>query len=623
MVAMARSLLKELDTPSYIWGEAVRHSVYLLNRLPTRALTDVTPYEAWSKKKPQIEYLSVFGCIAHMKLSNVHVKKLDDRSNGRALRERTRDESIPSIRSKHKNYTCRTEISGNGGSSDADFVESYIESAESDSGTPNPHSGSYSGTGTSNSQQISTSEQMSEDSRAASVSSDSNNSSDQLNSEDLDTSGNIIKHKAHLVAKGYVQRCGIDYEEVLTPVTSLETVRLLIALAVKNEWEIHHLDVKTTFLNGELQEEVYVNKPKSYVIEGHDKKVYRLFKALYGLRQAPGACDLAGNLDDRKSTGGLVFYLDESLITWVSQKQRSAIDLAKNPIFHGLSKHIDVRYHFIRECVEKGSIIIKHIGTNEQRADVLTKPMSITKFEKMRKLLGVKNLEHGECEVVRLRASAQEYIKRYVYYYERYSRGSCITIAEAVDPDRFSYLVIMKYVKDNLGVVDKAIEPASQTQPHVIQINKKRKRRSDNEKKIASELTEKKNATEKENNNASDNELQQKKNPSEKEMPIQIDQGCRLLIEEKGQSRRKSQRNKKAETGGEGGPLLTWQVPHVGPTLLTWQGAYKPGRWVPYVGPTMLTLMWQVGHTWAPHADVAGNLLTWQWDPADVAGGPQ
>ncbi|XP_074352341.1 uncharacterized protein LOC141691504 [Apium graveolens] len=286
---MARSLLKELDTPSYIWGEAVRHSVYLLNRLPTRALTDVTPYEAWSKKKPQIEYLSVFGCIAHMKLSNVHVKKLDDRSNGRALRERTRDESIPSIRSKHKNYTCRTEISGNGGSSDADFVESYIESAESDSGTPNPHSGSYSGTGTSNSQQISTSEQMSEDSRAASVSSDSNNSSDQLNSEDLDTSGNIIKHKAHLVAKGYVQRCGIDYEEVLTPVTSLETVRLLIALAVKNEWEIHHLDVKTTFLNGELQEEVYVNKPKSYVIEGHDKKVYRLFKALYGLRQAPGA----------------------------------------------------------------------------------------------------------------------------------------------------------------------------------------------------------------------------------------------------------------------------------------------------------------------------------------------
>ncbi|KAL8094216.1 hypothetical protein AgCh_035919 [Apium graveolens] len=93
----------------------------------------------------------------------------------------------------------------------------------------------------------------------------------------------------------------------------------------------------------------------------------------------------------------------------------------------------------------------------------------------------------------------------------------------------------------------------------IMQINKKRKRRSDNEKKIASELTEKKNATEKENNNASDNELQQKKNPSEKEMPVPSgreskwqDQGCRLLIEEKGQSRRKSERNRKAETEGKG-----------------------------------------------------------------------
>lgn len=73
---------------------------------------------------------------------------------------------------------------------------------------------------------------------------------------------------------------------------------------------------------------------------------------------------------------------------------RSAVDLARNPFFHGRSKHIDLRYHFIRDCVEKGLIIIKHIGTNDQRAHTLTKAMAVVKFKKMRGLLGVKELSN-------------------------------------------------------------------------------------------------------------------------------------------------------------------------------------------------------------------------------------
>lgn len=98
-----------------------------------------------------------------------------------------------------------------------------------------------------------------------------------------DTNGNILKHKARLVAKGYVQKVGIDFDEVFAPVTRLETVRLLLALAANNEWEVHHLDVKSAFLNGKLYEEVYVKQPEGYVVKGSEGKVYRLFKALYGL----------------------------------------------------------------------------------------------------------------------------------------------------------------------------------------------------------------------------------------------------------------------------------------------------------------------------------------------------
>lgn len=71
---------------------------------------------------------------------------------------------------------------------------------------------------------------------------------------------------------------------------------------------------------------------------------------------------------------------------------KSAIDLAKNPMFHGRSKHIDIRYHFIRECVERGEIVVKHIPSENQRADALTKALFAVKFDRMRKLLGMKNL---------------------------------------------------------------------------------------------------------------------------------------------------------------------------------------------------------------------------------------
>jgi hypothetical protein len=70
--------------------------------------------------------------------------------------------------------------------------------------------------------------------------------------------GAMVRHKARLVVKGYSQCQGIDYEEVFAPVARLEVVRLLLALAADQQWEVHHMDVKSAFLNGDLAEEVYV-----------------------------------------------------------------------------------------------------------------------------------------------------------------------------------------------------------------------------------------------------------------------------------------------------------------------------------------------------------------------------
>jgi hypothetical protein len=101
-----------------------------------------------------------------------------------------------------------------------------------------------------------------------------------------DEAGAIVKHKAHLMARNFVQREGIDFNDTFAPVARMESVRLLFALAAQEGWRVHHMDVKSAFLNDDLKEEVYVHQPPGFAISGKEGKVLRLRKALYGLRQA-------------------------------------------------------------------------------------------------------------------------------------------------------------------------------------------------------------------------------------------------------------------------------------------------------------------------------------------------
>nr|GFA33067.1 retrovirus-related Pol polyprotein from transposon TNT 1-94 [Tanacetum cinerariifolium] len=99
----------------------------------------------------------------------------------------------------------------------------------------------------------------------------------------------VIRNKARLVAKGYAHEESIDFEESFAAVARLEAVWIFIAYEAHKSFSIFHMDVKTTFLNGPLKEEVYVAKPDGFVNPDHPENVYRLRKALYGLKQAPRA----------------------------------------------------------------------------------------------------------------------------------------------------------------------------------------------------------------------------------------------------------------------------------------------------------------------------------------------
>lgn len=103
------------------------------------------------------------------------------------------------------------------------------------------------------------------------------------------TDGELLRYKARLVAKGFTQKYGIDYKETYSPVVRYSTIRTLLALAVNLDMQVDHMDVKTAFLNGDLTETVFMEQPEGYKVKGKENHVFKLNKAIYGLKQASRA----------------------------------------------------------------------------------------------------------------------------------------------------------------------------------------------------------------------------------------------------------------------------------------------------------------------------------------------
>jgi hypothetical protein len=95
--------------------------------------------------------------------------------------------------------------------------------------------------------------------------------------------------KARLVAKGFSQQEGIDYNETFAPVAKMNTIRTIISLVASYQWELHQMDVKSVFLNGDLHEDIYMQQPPGFITTETSSLVCKLNKSLYGLKQAPRA----------------------------------------------------------------------------------------------------------------------------------------------------------------------------------------------------------------------------------------------------------------------------------------------------------------------------------------------
>ncbi|GJX05703.1 copia protein [Tanacetum coccineum] len=300
----------------------------------------------------------------------------------------------------------------------------------------------------------------------------------------LDENGVVTRNKARLVAQGYNQQEGIDYDETYAPIARLESIRILLAYACALYFKLYQMDVKSAFLNSFINEEVYVAQPSGFIDFAKPNYVYILKKALYGLKQAPKACvclcarfqedpktshleavkrifryikgtthlglwypkgsgietivyadsDHAGDYVDRKSTSGVCTFMGCCLTSWFSKKQtalaistteaeyvsagkacqqalwmkqalvdygvrlddipimcdnKGAIDLSKNPVQHSRTKHIEIRHHFLRDNVQKGNISIEKVSSEDNIADILTKPLKREPFNYLRLGLGM------------------------------------------------------------------------------------------------------------------------------------------------------------------------------------------------------------------------------------------
>ncbi|GJU40062.1 retrovirus-related pol polyprotein from transposon TNT 1-94 [Tanacetum coccineum] len=237
----------------------------------------------------------------------------------------------------------------------------------------------------------------------------------------MDEEGVVTKNKVRLVAQGYNQQEGIDYEETFAHVARLEAIRIFLAYVAYMGFVVYQMDVKNAFLNGKISEEVYVQQPPGFESSEFPDHVCKLDKALYGLKQAPKAWYQANPKESHLVAIKRIFSFVAmssaeaeyvgccAQVLWIKSQladydvlydkvpifcdNTSAIAISNNPMLHSRTKHIDIRYYFIRDYILKSDIELHFVPTDLQLADIFTKPLAEPSFTRLVAELGMLNIK--------------------------------------------------------------------------------------------------------------------------------------------------------------------------------------------------------------------------------------
>nr|GEZ42729.1 hypothetical protein [Tanacetum cinerariifolium] len=326
LVEAARTMLSAAKVPLFFWTEAIANACFTQNHSLVIPRHEKTPYHIINDRKPSVKFFHIFGSICYIVRDGENLDKLkekDQLSSDPAL-------ECPSMALEHDSFSLAVQRQANIPQADRTvtmsneldflfspmFVELLNGSSKVVSNLPltrrqlelDAEMCMFALT-VSRTEPKNIKEAMEDSSKIESMQEELHQF-DRLDVWELvdkplctnvsnlkwlwknkrDEENTVIRNKSRLVAKGYAQKEGVDFEESFAPVARLEAVRLFIAYAAHKSFTVYQMDVKTVFLYGPLKEEVYVNQPDCFVDPYHPDKVYRLKKALYGLKQAPRAC---------------------------------------------------------------------------------------------------------------------------------------------------------------------------------------------------------------------------------------------------------------------------------------------------------------------------------------------